>query len=298
VALISSASFSARRALVADNVKAQQLTRALGTDAVFLSLGFIAGPALAGILAKLVSVEAALLAITAVYAVGAVLVPRRHKTSVGLQPGSFPTTMEPEDGGGPLRVFAWFWRVKPVQTILLLTVAVEFFAFNFVSLAPIVTATTLAGGAGLLGLLRTGFALGESAGNGLALVLGNRLSRFPEFFFGMAVAVQAVAMLLGLSGAVVPVLLLFTVLGLLGAQFEILQSRLLIENTPASTRARILGIQQAAWGAGALGGLISGVIASAFTPRVSLVGMATFGLLIALAIWRCRRATLGRWRDR
>jgi zinc transporter ZupT len=61
-------------------------------------------------------------------------------------------------------------------------------------------------------------------------------------------------------------------------------SSLLLKETPSKARARVLGLQQVTWGAGALGGLASGALATAFNPHLGIIIPSAIGLVVVIVI--------------
>jgi MFS family permease len=79
-------------------------------------------------------------------------------------------------------------------------------------------------------------------------------------------------------------MLLLIGLGAVAQVFIVMSVALLLRETPPEARARILGLQQVTWGFGALGGLMSGILASTFSPHVGVVVPSALGIVILILI--------------
>ena len=69
-----------------------------------------------------------------------------------------------------------------------------------------------------------------------------------------------------------------------GSLWGVLQSRVIIEAVPEHSRARLLGVRQMTWGAGAIGGIAAGALAELFSPAAAVAGLAAVGLALTALI--------------
>jgi hypothetical protein len=156
--------------------------------------------------------------------------------------------------------FGYIRRSRLLLAITATAFAAEMLAFNYLTLVPVFAKDVFGGGAGLLGALNGTMPIGELLGASLMAAFAARVMRPGRLMVFSIIGTFAVGIPLGASGW--------------------LPASLVLREAPVEARARVLGTQQVSWGAGALGGLMSGALASATNPHLGIVIPACIGLVI------------------
>ena len=272
-----------RRAFMADIVPQGKLANALALDEFALTTMFIAGPVVTGILLVVVEPGAIFLGLAGISVIGVFLVPggpARSRPDATESGSSRPTSLLRElvEGLGYIR------RSRMLLSVTAISLTAEMLAFNYLTLVPVFAKEVFEGGSGLLGVLNGTMPVGELIGAGIMAALAAKVVRPGRLLAAGVVAAFAVGIPLGASSWLPATLVLLALIGGLGQVFFVMTSILLLRETPPEARARVLGLQQVTWGAGALGGLMSGALASAFTPHLGVLIPAATGLVIVVII--------------
>ena len=140
------------------------------------------------------------------------------------------------------------------------------------------------GGSGLLGVLNGTMPAGELFGAAFMVAFALRVVKPGRLLMVSVAVIFMVGIPLGASSWLPGTLLLLALIGGLGQVFFVLTSTLLLREIPPGARARVLGLQQLTWGAGALGGLASGALATAFNPHPGIIIPSAVGLAVVIVI--------------
>ena len=282
----SGATIPSRRAFMADIVSPHQLANALALDEFALTMVFITGPVVTGSLLVLIEPEAIFLLLAAVSLIGVALVPNGPERS---RPEVRPETMSASaertsffrdlvDGIG------YILRSRLLLGISAITLTAEMLAFNYMTLVPVFARDVFDGGSGLLGVLNGTMPAGELVGAGFMAAFAARVARPGRLMAIGIVGTFAAGIPLGASSWLPATFVFLMLIGGFAQMFFVMTSMLLLRETPPEARARVLGLQQVTWGAGALGGLMSGAIASATSPHMGIVIPSSVGLAIVVII--------------
>jgi MFS family permease len=285
-ALTSGATIPSRRAFMADIVPPRLLTNALALDEFALTMVFIVGPVISGSLLLLVEPGVIFVGLACISVIGIALVPNSPEST---GPTGSPAASRPGRTGfngvssffGEL--FEGFGYIRRSRLLLAITAtafAAEMLAFNYLTLVPVFAKDVFGGGAGLLGALNGTMPIGELLGASLMAAFAARVMRPGRLMVFSIIGTFAVGIPLGASGWLPASLVLLAMVGGLAQIYFVMQSTLLLREAPVEARARVLGTQQVSWGAGALGGLMSGALASATNPHLGIVIPACIGLVI------------------
>ncbi len=282
-AVASGSTIPSRRAFMADVVPPRQLTTALALDEFAITTVFIAGPVITGSLLLFLDPGFIFLGLASISVLVVFLVPRAPERSVRTADDRVST----ERASFVRDLFEGFGHVRRSRILLGVTaisLAAEMLAFNFMILVPVFAKEVFGGGAGLLGLLNGTMPIGELLGSALMAMFVARVARPGRPLIAGVLVAFAIGIPLGASTWLPATLALLVLLGAVGQVFFVMTTALLLRETPPEARARILGLQQVTWGVGALGGLMSGALASAFSPHIGVIVPSAIGLAVVILI--------------
>lgn len=282
-AVTSGATIPSRRAFMADIVPSRQLTTALALDEFAITTTFMAGPIATGFLLLVVEPGVIFLVLASISAVGVFLVPsgpgRIQSTATGDD-----ATRRPSFIGDLFEGFGYIRRSRVLLGITAISITAEMLAFNYMTLIPVFAKNVFEGGPELLGVLNGTMPVGELFGSAFMAAFALRVAKPGRLLMASVAAIFIVGIPLGASTWLPGTLILLAVIGGLGQMFFVMTSSLLLRETPSKARARILGLQQVTWGAGALGGLVSGALATAFNPHLGIIIPSAIGLVVVIVI--------------
>jgi MFS family permease len=285
-ALTSGATIPSRRAFMADIVPPRLLTNALALDEFALTMVFIVGPVISGSLLLLVEPGVIFVGLACISVIGIALVPNSPESTgatgspAASRPGRTGFNGVSSFFGELFEGFGYIRRSRLLLAITATAFAAEMLAFNYLTLVPVFAKDVFGGGAGLLGALNGTMPIGELLGASLMAAFAARVMRPGRLMVFSIIGTFAVGIPLGASGWLPASLVLLAMVGGLAQIYFVMQSTLLLREAPVEARARVLGTQQVSWGAGALGGLMSGALASATNPHLGIVIPACIGLVI------------------
>jgi MFS family permease len=285
-ALTSGATIPSRRAFMADIVPPRLLTNALALDEFALTMVFIVGPVISGSLLLLVEPGVIFVGLACISVIGIALVPNSPESTgatgspAASRPGRTGFNGVSSFFGELFEGFGYIRRSRLLLAITATAFAAEMLAFNYLTLVPVFAKDVFGGGAGLLGALNGTMPIGELLGASLMAAFAGRVMRPGRLMVFSIIGTFAVGIPLGASGWLPASLVLLAMVGGLAQIYFVMQSTLLLREAPVEARARVLGTQQVSWGAGALGGLMSGALASATNPHLGIVIPACIGLVI------------------
>jgi len=283
-ATVAGTTIPARRALVADVVDRETLTNAISLDELALTTSFMAGPFIAGPLLLIVQPGYLFIGCTVMYALAAFAVPRTPAASESSpepssepeQPVSFRESM--------LLGFRYLRGSRLLMAVFAIGVTTEMLAFTFFPLIPSFVTDVFRGGPGLLGAIQGTAESGAVVASLLVAAWAVRVVRPARLMVLGMFGSHAVAILLGVSTVLAVTFPMIVVIGLFAGVGFLMQSNVILTTVPRDLRARVLGVQQMAWGAGAVGGLMAGALASAFTLKLAVIAPAVAGLVLILVI--------------
>ncbi len=282
-AVTSGATIPSRRAFMADIVPPRQLTTALALDEFAITTTFMAGPIATGFLLLVLEPGVIFLGLASISVVAVFL-----KTSAPEQIQSTVTgdvaKGRPSFIGDLAEGWGYIRRSRVLLGITAISITAELLAFNYMTLIPVFAKEVFDGGSGLLGVLNGMMPVGELFGAAFMAAFAMRVAKPGRFLMASVAAIFIVGIPLGASTWLPGTLVLLAVIGGLGQMFFVLTSTLLLRETPPQARARVLGLQQVTWGAGALGGLASGALATAFNPHIGIIIPSAVGFVFVIII--------------
>ena len=282
-AVTSGATIPSRRAFMADIVPSRQLTTALALDEFAITTTFMAGPIATGFLLLVVEPGVIFLVLASISAVGVLLVPTGSEPIQSTAKGNDPTRRR-SFIGDLFEGFGYIRRSRVLLGITAISITAEMFAFNYMTMIPVFVKEVFERGPGLLGILNGTMPVGELFGAAFMAAFALRVAKPGRLLMGSVAAMFIVGIPLGASAWLPGTLILLAIIGGLGQMFFVMTSSLLLRETPSEARARVLGLQQVTWGAGALGGLVSGALATAFNPHIGIIIPSAIGLVLVLVI--------------
>ena len=282
-AVTSGATIPSRRAFMADIVPPRQLTTALALDEFAITTTFMAGPIATGFLLLVLEPGVIFLGLASISVIGVFLVPRAPEQIQSTETGDV-SKGRPSFIGDLAEGFGYIRRSRVLLSITAISITAELLAFNYMTLIPVFAKEVFDGGSGLLGVLNGMMPVGELFGAAFMAAFAFRVTKPGRLLMASVVAMFVVGIPLGASTLLPVTLILLAVIGGLGQMFFVMTSTLLLRETPPKARARVLGLQQVTWGAGALGGLVSGALATAFNPHLGIIIPSAVGIVFVIII--------------
>ncbi len=279
-----------RRSVVHDLVGRAGVTNAIALDSVGMHGSRMAGPALAGGLIAVVGVGGGYIVVCALYVVAialiwAVALPRRTPSRTG----STNVVRNLIEG------IRYVKGHNALLAIVLVTILMNLLLFPYVQLIPVIARDVLHIGPGLMGTLLAVEGLGALIGAVVIASIGN-IRYHGRFYVGGSMVGLIMVLLFSLSHWYLVSLPILLVLGLGTSGFGTMQSIIVMLLAREEMRGRALGVMSLAIGAGPLGALMIGAIASATDARVAIGIHAVLGivslLLVALLMPSLRRQTV------
>ena len=171
----------------------------------------------------------------------------------------------------------------PIAAVLVATVVMNAM-LQFQLFIPVVAQEHLHVGPGLMGLLASADGIGIVAGSVLMGLLGGRVKNHGRVFLAGSLALTAFLLGFAMSPWYVLSFFLLVSLGVAMVGFGTMQSSIILMATPPSFHSRSFGVMGLAIGAGQLGNLEMGVLASAFGVSLALGANAVVGIALLLLI--------------
>ncbi len=284
--LVWTGEMASRRRMASEAAGEGQVVRAMALDSTTANTTRMAGPLLGGLLYETVGVAPAFLLAGACYLGGLALLAGVRLPQARRRLVARLLLADIADGARVVR------RIPALQTVILVTVAMNVFAFCVAAVLPAFGSLAYGASAIGIGLL----AAAEPAGALLAgLVLAARGGGAP-LSAGLMVAgsagFAACLVLLPLMPALWLAVGLLMLGGIGTALFSALQTALPVTQAPPEARSRVLGLVTTCIGLGPVGVLAIGVLADALGPARAIAIMAALGLaaLAATAWITLRRA--------
>jgi MFS family permease len=269
--------FPSRRALIYDLLGTSGVTNAMALDAIGMNGSRMVGPALAGVLIATVGVTGGYALITGFYLIALSLLGSLRLASLP-QPAHRQQSM----GRNLLAGFGYVRQHPVILATIGITVVMNLLLFPYTQMIPVVARDVLHVDPVLMGALQAAEGLGALVG---ALLIASmlRLSHQGRLFLGGSLLGLLALCGFSLSHWYILSFPLLVCLGLGTAAFGTMQSTLVMLTAHEEMRGRALGVLSLAIGAGPLGSLFLGAMASAVHPLFAMRINALIGL-VALAL--------------
>ena len=281
-ALVTGASWAfdwpTRRSMIPDMCGKARVVDAMFLDNALQSLTRISGPLAAGSLVGLLGTKWALLVLIVAAAISlSVLAGMRSDSKAPERAGSAARSLRRTSEG-----LQYVRGNRTILGVILITVAMNLWAFPYVDLLPVFARDILGRGALDLGLL--GAAGGVGALLGLTALHFVRQRRSSSWIFAVSSVVSCVALIaFSQSLSFGLTLVILVVVGVGHAGFSCLQSAIILVESTDSMRARAMGALLLAIGFGPFGRLLAGALAQEWGAPFAVSVMSTGALLSVAA---------------
>jgi len=267
--------FPSTQALIVDIVGMRNVTNAVGLYSVGARSAGMVGAFAAGMLIEYVGSSLVFFLAALLLMIGAVIL---RTLRVDRRTGDGARRSVWVEAWGGLRTIA---GIPVVAALLVLTVAVEVFAYSYQSLLPAVAREILGVGAIGLGSLTFSAGVGSVIGS-VALSLIGSLEQRGVLMLGVIFAFGGFLVLFGLSNVYLLSLVLIVGVGAMAAMFDALQWILLQANVPDEMRGRVLGAWMSAIGFGWIGPMTLGAIGQAFGVPWAISGAGSLVVMLGV----------------
>ena len=267
-----------RRALMYSVVGPRHVVQAISMETLGFSTGKIMGALVIGALLQADGTAVGAYSfLTALYAASLTCMVFVKVTST---PPTLPRRPVLSSVGEGLRYAV---STPPIAAVLVATVVMNAM-FQFQLFIPVVAQEHLNVGPGLMGLLAAADGIGIVAGSVLMGLLGGRVKNHGRVFLVGSLALITFLLGFALSPWYILSFFLLVSLGVSMVGFGTMQSSIILMATPSSFRSRSFGVMGLAIGAGQLGNLEMGALASAFGITLALGANAIVGIALLLLI--------------
>ena len=267
-----------RRSAIHDLVGRAGVTNAMAMDSVGMQASRMIGPALAGALITTVDVVGGYIVVSAIYVVAITLI-----TAVSLPPVDRSHLGLSSVLGNLVEGFRYVRRDNVLVATVLVTILMNLLLFPYAQMIPVIARDVLLIGPGLMGTLLGAEGLGALFGAICVASIG--VIRFHGRLY-IGGSMLGLIMLLCFSMvrwyyAALPVLF---VLGFGTSGFSTMQSTLVMLRSREEMRGRALGVISLAIGAGPLGALMVGAIASMSSTPFAIGIDAVLGIVLLSSV--------------
>ncbi len=271
----------ARASMVADAVPLENLTNAIGLNAVVFNIARSVGPALAGMLIVLsgtggaYSVQALFFLLATVWTV---------KLRSPMRAGGGHAAHGESFGQSMIEGWKFSWRSEVVRTGLLIVFFASLFIVPFTTLLPVFARDLLGVGATGQGLLLTGMGVGALASAFLVASVGERLPRGMLMLagvavYGMVIIAFAASPWFKLS------LALMGIVGLCHVSAHALIQTVIQSYSPSEFRGRTTAIFHMSQVVMTVGSMLVGALAILWGAPWAVASMGAAGSLAMIAIY-------------
>ena len=270
--------FPSRRSLIQDLLGREGVTNGIALDSVGMHGSRMLGPAMAGGLIMLVGVSGGYVVVTAFYLVSVALLWSLRAP---------PRSMAHRDVTPLQNLVEGLRYVKSHRMILatvVITVVMNFLFFPYMQMVPVIARDVLGVKEGLTGVLMSADGMGAFLG---ALVIASvvNIRYHGRIYAGGSMLALALLLLFAFSGSYALSFPILVLLGLGVAGFSTMQSTIVILVAREEMRGRALGVISLAIGAGPLGSLMVGAIASRMSPSFAVGLNACIGMVLIALVW-------------
>ena len=276
-----------RRSILPDMMGRSGLTNAVALDSVAMHSSLLVGPVLAGGMISAAGVLGGYMVVNVIYVISVLLM-----RTVKLPERSNGLNRSHNILGNLIEGIQYVRGNNVILATIWVTLFMNLLMFPYMQMVPVIAKNTLHVGPGLMGILMGAPGLGALAGSMLIASAG-RLSYHGRIYLSGSMLALAALMAFSLSQWYLASLPILVVLGLGTSGFATMQSTITMLVASDEMRGRALGVMSLAIGAGPLGALLVGVVASAVSAPFAIgLNAALCAMLIALVaammptLWR------------
>jgi predicted MFS family arabinose efflux permease len=273
----------ARAALISDAVPPNNLTNAIGLNAVIFNAARSTGPAFAGVLIAQFGTGGAY-AVQAIFFFMATIWTTQLRSSARSVAGSRGHSAHGESfGQSIIEGWKFSWRNETVRTALLVVMFVSLFIGPFTTLLPVFARDILHVGAAGQGLLLTAMGVGAVCSAVLIASFGDRLPRGilmlgSVMLYGFFTVMFAASPWFWLS------LVLMVIIGLCHVHSHALVQTVIQSYSPSEFRGRTMAIFHMSQVVLTIGAMLYGALSSIVGAEWTVASMSAVGALIMIGI--------------
>ena len=273
----------ARAALISDAVPANNLTNAIGLNAVVFNVARSTGPALAGVLIAKFSTGGAYF-VQAVFFFLATIWTTQLRSAEDSAGGAHGHRVHQESfGQSILEGWKFSWRSEIVRSALLIVMLVSLLIVPFTTLLPVFARDILQVGAPGQGLLLTAMGLGAVVSAVLIASAGDRLPRgmlmlVGVTLYGFIIVMFAASHWFWLS------MVLMVIVGLCHVHCHALVQTIIQSYSPSEFRGRTMAIFHMSQVVMTAGAMLFGALSSMVGAQWAVASMGAVGALIMIGI--------------
>jgi len=269
-----------RRSIIYDMMGPRRVVNAMALDHLGMDGARMLGPVLGGVLWPIVGLGGCFLLVTMGYVVNFFIYLGLSRFEPKRTVGSGPLLSNLAEG------LRYVFRHPVILGVLGITGVLNFLAFPYQNLVPVVAKNVLGLGPRLTGLLIAGEGIGAISGSLFIASRGDVKYKGRAFVIASTLVLAAV-LLLSLSRWYLVSFVLLFIAGIGIAVFATMQSSLILLSSDASMRGRAMGTLILAIGLSPLGALQAGALASSLGAATAITVITAAGLVLLVAIvWR------------
>jgi predicted MFS family arabinose efflux permease len=283
VAMVQSFLQPARAALISDAVPPNNLTNAIGLNAVVFNAARSTGPTLAGVLIAKFGTGGAYSVQALFFFLATIWTTQLRDVEPSAGGSRAPSAHGESFGRSIIEGWKFSWRNEIVRTALLIVMCVSLFIGPFTTLLPVFARDILQVGAAGQGLLLTAMGVGALCSAVLIATAGDRLPRGvlmlgSVMLYGLFTVMFAGSPWFWLS------MVLMVVVGLCHVHSHALVQTVIQSYSPAEFRGRTMAIFHMSQVVLTIGAMLYGALSSIIGAQWAVASMAAVGALIMIGI--------------
>jgi MFS family permease len=271
-------SFPSRRATIFDLVGSSGVTNAVAMDTVGMNLSRMFGPGLAGILISLTGVAGGYTVVTLSYALGYVLLWSLQVDQVRRLSHRQTATLQNLREG-----FRYVRGNAAIMATVSITIVMNLLVFPYAPMVPVIARDVLHVDPTLMGGLQAAEGFGSLVGATL-IASAVTMAYHGRVFAGGSLLALIALFWFSVSRWYIVSFPILLILGLGFSGFATMQSAIVLLAAREEMRGRALGVISLAIGAGPLGSLLIGAMASAVSPLFAIRMNALLGIILLAGI--------------
>ncbi len=261
-----------RRMMITDVAGMDRIGAAMGLDTSTNNFTRMIGPFLGGFLYATMGLPGTMMMGFALYGLAAILLlSMKYKNLIARK---MPTSILKNLGEG----LSFARGNRTVSATLVITIILNMFGFSFLSMIPVIAREQLGLSPFPTGILMSAEGCGAFVS---AIIIAFYVvpKRFNQMFFGGSCIYLVCIIAFATSPYFTSSIAMLWLAGFGISGFSAMQSAILISNSPAEMRPRIMGLLSMCIGSAPIGVMITGTIADHYSAATAVQIMATTGLI-------------------